>query len=157
MTIPLYPEIIYKGDLTPDSVGDAVDEKIEKIHKACKGWGTDELLVIKALAYCTPQERAQVAAKYEEVHGKDLKSVMKKECGRGDFGVALQLLSVPSDETECAIITEACQGAGTNELLLYSVICGRNNVEIDLLKKKFYKVRTFSASFEFVLQTGCLV
>lgn len=29
MTIPLYPEIIYEGDLTPDAVGEEVDEKIE--------------------------------------------------------------------------------------------------------------------------------
>jgi hypothetical protein len=140
MTLALYPEIIYEGDLTPDAVGAAVDDKIEKIYEACKGWGTDEIRIIKALAYCSPQERAQVAAKYEEVHGKDLKTVMKKECGKGDFGTALQLLAVPSDETECTIVKEACQGVGTDELLLCSVICGRSNLEIDLLKKKFYKV-----------------
>jgi hypothetical protein len=96
--------------------------------------------LIKALAYCSPQERAQVAAKYEEVHGKSLKKVMKKECGRGDFGEALQLLAVPSDEAESEIIKKSCKGLGTDELLLYPVICGRTNAEIDLLKKKFYKV-----------------
>ena len=110
MTIPLYPEIIYEGDLTPDAVGDAVDEKIEKIAEACKGFGTDELRLIKAIAYCSPQERAQVAAKYEEVHGKELKAVMKNECGKRDFGTALQLLAVPSDQTECDIIKMACKG-----------------------------------------------
>ncbi len=33
MTVPLYPEIIYEGDLTPDAVGDEVDEKIEVSSK----------------------------------------------------------------------------------------------------------------------------
>ncbi len=65
---------------------------------------------------------------------------MKAECGKGDFGMALQFLSVPSDETECDILKKACKGAGTNELLLYPVICGRSNIEIDLLKKKFFTV-----------------
>jgi annexin A7/11 len=97
--------------------------------------------LIKAVAYCSPEERAQVAAKYQAVHGKSLKAVMKSECGKGDFGTALQFLSVPSDETECDIIKAACKGAGTDELLLYPVICGRNNTEINLLKKKFFNVR----------------
>jgi len=96
--------------------------------------------LIKALVYCSPQERAQVAAKYEEVHGKSLKKVMKSECGNRDFGTALQFLAVPSDQGECDMIKKACKGIGTNELELYPIICGRSNTEIDLLKKKYYKV-----------------
>lgn len=96
--------------------------------------------LIKAIAYCSPQERAQVAAKYEQVHEKSLKDVMRSECGNRDFGEALQFLAVPSDEAECDMIKKACKGLGTDELLLYPIICGRNNAETDLLKKKFYKV-----------------
>ena len=29
MTIPLYPEIIYEGDLSPDDVGEEIEEKVE--------------------------------------------------------------------------------------------------------------------------------
>lgn len=65
---------------------------------------------------------------------------MKSECGKGDFGTALQFLAVPSDEAECDMIKMACKGLGTDELLLYPIICGRTNSEIDLLKKKFYKI-----------------
>ena len=139
MTISLYPEIIHEGDLSPDAVGPKIDEKIRKISEACKGFGTDELHLIKALAYCTPHERVQVATRYEEVQGKNLKKVLKSECGNSDFGRALQLLAVGPDETECDIIKAACKGLGTDELLLYPVICGRTNTEIDILKKKFYK------------------
>jgi len=141
MTIPLYPKIIYDGDLSPDAVGPQIDATVGKIHAACKGFGTDELRLIKALAYCSPHERVQVATRYEQVHGKQLKKVMKSECGNGDFGDALQLLAVSPDETECDIIKAACRGVGTDELLLYPIICGRSNTEIDILKKKFYKVR----------------
>jgi hypothetical protein len=141
MTLSLYPEIIHKGDLTPDAASKEIDEKINRIYEACKGFGTDELRLIKALTYCTPHERVQLAARYEEIHGKNLKKVMKSECGKKDFGTALQLLAVSPDETECDIIKAACKGLGTDELLLYPVICGRTNTEIDILKKKFYKVR----------------
>lgn len=140
MTIPLYPEIIYEGDLSPDSVGEEIDEKVERIYQACKGFGTDEMRLIKAIAYCNPQQRVQVAARYEETHGKNLKKVMKSECGNRDFGTALQFLACPSDEAECDMIKKACKGLGTDELLLYPIICGRSNKEIDMLKKKFYKM-----------------
>ena len=62
---------------------------------------------------------------------------MRKEC-RGDFGTALQFLGSPPDEAECDMIAKACKGAGTDEVLVYSIICGRTNEEMDLLKKKFF-------------------
>jgi hypothetical protein len=45
MTIDLYPPIIHAGDLTPDAAGSKVDSICEQIHKACKGFGTDEKYV----------------------------------------------------------------------------------------------------------------
>lgn len=38
MTIPLYPEIIYKGDLTPDAVGDEINGKIEVMDAGESFW-----------------------------------------------------------------------------------------------------------------------
>jgi hypothetical protein len=96
--------------------------------------------LIKALATCTPEERFKVYIRYKQVHGKDLKAVMKSECGSRDLGTALQLLAVPSNESECDMIMKACKGIGTNELLLYPIICGRSNKEIQILKKTFFDV-----------------
>jgi hypothetical protein len=42
MTLNLYPDIIHKGDLSPDAVGPAVEEACSEIHGACKGFGTNE-------------------------------------------------------------------------------------------------------------------
>jgi hypothetical protein len=94
--------------------------------------------LIKALAVLTPEDRCKVAVRYKETHGKELKKIMKSECGKGDFGTALQLLAVPSDEAECDMIKMACKGLGTDELLLYPIICGRTGKEIQILKKKFF-------------------
>jgi hypothetical protein len=98
--------------------------------------------LIKALSYRTPEERFKVAIRYKEIHGKDLKAVMKSECGKGDFGTALQLLALPSNESECEMIMKACKGIGTNELLLYPIICGRSNKEIQILKKTFFEMNS---------------
>lgn len=38
----IYPAIIHEGDLSPDDVGDEVDEICNAIAEAVKGWGTDE-------------------------------------------------------------------------------------------------------------------
>eukprot|EP00339_Tiarina_fusa_P022460 CAMPEP_0117003682 /NCGR_PEP_ID=MMETSP0472-20121206/4919_1 /TAXON_ID=693140 ORGANISM="Tiarina fusus, Strain LIS" /NCGR_SAMPLE_ID=MMETSP0472 /ASSEMBLY_ACC=CAM_ASM_000603 /LENGTH=357 /DNA_ID=CAMNT_0004704409 /DNA_START=63 /DNA_END=1137 /DNA_ORIENTATION=- len=145
MTIDLYPEVVY--DVTPD-IGGEIDEAVEKIREATKGWGTNEGALLRAMAYRTPEERCKVAIKYKETHGKELKAVMKSECGSRDFGTALQLLALPPDLAEVDIIRKACRGLGTDELLLYPVICGRSNKEIDQLKKKYFEV---SATDELLL------
>lgn len=64
--------------------------------------------------------------------------MMKSECGSRDFGTTLQLLAIPTHEMECDMITKACKGFGTNELVLYPIMCGRTNVEIEILKKKYF-------------------
>lgn len=59
---------------------------------------------------------------------------MESECGNKVFGTALQFLAVDPVHAECLMIEEACQGIGTKEMLLFSIICGRSNSEIELLK-----------------------
>jgi Annexin len=110
---------------------------LQGIYQACKGFGTDELRLIKELAVLSPEDRCKVSLRYKEVHGKELKDVLKREC-RGDFGEALQFLAVPPDVAECDMIKKACKGIGTDETLVYSIICGRSNKEMEILKKKFF-------------------
>lgn len=63
---------------------------------------------------------------------------MKKE-NRGDFGLLTQLLALSTPDAEAKIVRIATKGMGTNEKLLYSVICGRSNEEMEILKKAYYK------------------
>lgn len=139
MLLNLYPDFIHKNDLSPDACGREIDEACKRIHDACKGWGTNEGALIKALGSQNAENRCKIALRYRKLHDKELKAVIHSECG-GDFGTALQFLSVPTDEMECDMISRACSGLGTNELVLYPIICGRTNEEIDILKKKFYSV-----------------
>lgn len=85
----------------------------------------------------SPEDRCKVSLRYKEVYGKELKDVLAREC-RGDFGTALQFLAVPLDVAECDMIKKACKGVGTDETLVYSIIAGRSNREIEILKKRFF-------------------
>ena len=101
----------------------------------------------------TAEARAKISVRYKEMFGKDLKSVMKKECS-GDLGAALQFLAVSPEMAECDMIHEACSGIGTNEKILYPIICGRTNEEINILKKAYFKEYTKDLSVLIAKETA---
>jgi len=90
----------------------------------------------------TPEQRCKVPTKYKQKYGKELKDVIRSECGKKAFGQALQYLAVEPDAAECYMLKDACKGMGTNEKLLVSIICGRTNEEMDHLKKRFFDLFT---------------
>jgi len=140
-TISLYPQELYAEDLTPEC-GEEIDNICEEIHKACKGWGTSEKRLIEAIGNTTEYDRKLLSLRFEKTFGKDLKKYMKSECGNNGFGQALQYLSLGPVETECRMLKKAVDGLGTNEVMLYSILCGRSNEDMELLKKTYYKLYT---------------
>ena len=97
---------------------------------------------MKALGSQSPENRCKVPLRYKELFGKELKDVMKTECGSKDFGLALQFLAQNPVASECDMIMCACKGLGTKEKLLGTIICGRSNAEMTLLKKTFFDIHT---------------
>jgi hypothetical protein len=90
--------------------------------------------LLKAMGVMTPEVRCMVPIHYKELHGKKLVDVVKSECGNKELGTALQFLAVNPPEAECMMIDKACKGVGTDEYLLCTIISGRTNVEMELLK-----------------------
>uniref|UniRef100_A0A7R9ZI03 Annexin n=1 Tax=Pseudictyota dubia TaxID=2749911 RepID=A0A7R9ZI03_9STRA len=139
MSLNIYPEVTHcLAKSLALEYGPEIDAICDEIKAACKGWGTDEKRLIKAVASCDAETRTKVSRRYKEMHGKELTDLMRKEAG-GDFGRALQMLSVPPDVTEALIVRMATKGLGTSEKWLYPVICGRSNAEIEILKKAYFK------------------
>ena len=66
---------------------------------------------------------------------------MKKELS-GDFGMAVTCLAVPLDEAECYMLKKATDGIGCSVLIIYSVLCGRTNDELELINKNYFKLYT---------------
>lgn len=75
-----------------------------------------------------------IPIRYKQLFKKSLLDVIDNECGDKPFGTALQFLAVDPVEAECLMINKASKGAGTNELLLFTIVCGRTNNEINHLK-----------------------
>ena len=105
------------------------------------GWGTDEGGLIEALGMTTSGDRMTIPIKFKDIFDKDLKSLMEKECG-SDLGLALQYLAVSPVQAECYMLQKACDGIGTDDRLLYSILCGRSNKDMEQLKKTYYKLFT---------------
>jgi hypothetical protein len=137
MSRELYPEIVF--DDTIASEFDEVDDAVQAVADACDGWGTDEDALIECLATKTPEQRYQIYYRYEELRGENLSDRIDNECGEGNFGRAMELLSLPPDLAEAKMIKLACSGVGTDERVLFPLILGRSDREIDQLKKAYYK------------------
>lgn len=138
-TISLYPSVLYDEDLTPE-IGEDIDEKCEEIRGATKGWGTSEGRLVEALGNTTGEERKLISIRYEETYEKVLSEVMDSECGDNKFGTALQYTALGPVEMECRLLKDAVDGLGSNEIMMYSILCGRSNDDMELLKKTYYKM-----------------
>jgi glutamate formiminotransferase len=66
---------------------------------------------------------------------------MKKEFS-GDFGDAIRFLALRPDQAEAKMIKHATKGIGSSTNIIWSIICGRTNAEIDILKKSYYSLYT---------------
>lgn len=140
MTIPLYPPVVHQMKNMPHA-GAQVDELCEEIQAATKGWGANKQKVIDALATQDAPTRTQMYVRYKELYQQDLAQLMDKEFS-GNFGVALEFLALPPHYAECAMIRHACKGIGSNANIVWSIVCGRTNEEIELLKKTYFELYT---------------
>ncbi|KAF4388991.1 hypothetical protein F8388_026720 [Cannabis sativa] len=59
-------------------------EDAEILHKACKGWGTDEKLIINILGHRNATQRKQIREAYERLYEEDLIKRLESELS-GDF------------------------------------------------------------------------
>lgn len=140
VSIDIYPELAHEEDLSPDC-GVDIDEHAQAIYEACKGLGTDESKLIDAIGATTPEDRFKIALRFKDLYDKDLKDLMQSESS-GDFGLALKMCSYGPVEAECYMIKQACKGMGSRKDVLYSILCGRSNRDMELLKKTYYKMYT---------------
>jgi len=139
-TISLYPPLMYEEDKTPDC-GIEIDELCEQVKAATDGWGSDKKGLIDTFGSMTPEDRLKVSIRYKDLYDVELKTLVKKETS-GDFGMALKFCSFDPIVSECAMLKEGCKGIGSQKAILYSILCGRSNQDIELLKKTYYKTYT---------------
>lgn len=141
MPVALYPKVVRDNDLSPDHGGSEVDELCEQIYKATKGWGANKQKVIDALATQNGTTRYYMAIRYKELYNEELHVLMKKEFS-GDFGDVVKFLALPADKAECEMLHTALAGIGSSIRVVWSILIGRTNEEIERLKKTYFAMYT---------------
>jgi len=111
------------------------------IHQATKGWGANAQKVIDSLATKDADERLKLSRRYKELYDQPLDELMKKEFG-GDFKLGMTCLAMPLDDAECYMIKKATDGIGAHAAIVYSILCGRTNAEMNKIKKNYFKLYT---------------
>ncbi|CAI5700755.1 hypothetical protein KXD40_007145 [Peronospora effusa] len=122
----------------PVSYPPGTDSAVNEIFEATKGIGTKEKELNKALGGKTSTQRDFIAKRYQELHNQNLRDLLDDETS-GHYGFLLKLLASPLPEAEAGILHKATKGLGTKKHLIYPVVVGRTNTEINILKKTYYE------------------
>jgi len=116
-----------------------VNENVEGLYKAFKGFGKDSDAIISILSKNSGEQLQQIAIAYKTAYGEDLIKRLKSELS-GNFENLAVALCTPLREFEATCIRNACKGIGTNESELINILAGRTNQEIKEIKDAFKSV-----------------
>lgn len=105
------------------------NQDAETLHKAMKGFGTDEDIILDILAQRSNDQRQQIIRAYKTVIGKDLIDDLKSELS-GKFESLIVAILLPPARYDAKELHDALKGAGTSEDVLVEILASRNNAEI---------------------------
>lgn len=112
---------------------------VERIRKACKGFGTDEKAIIETLAPLDAFQINALSAAYISTTGKSLLSQLEGETS-GWFEGALRAKVLGPVGYDAWLVHRACDGAGTHEDILNEVLLMRTNQEMYTLKEAYRSI-----------------
>lgn len=142
-TTNIYPYIIYKetSKLSLD-FGIKIDEKCKAIFDECKGLRSHNNILIVIISSLTQEQRHKISIRYNEIYNQSLPYILKQKCVNTSYGIAMELLSLSPPDAESLLIRRVTHGLFTNKLILFSIICGRSNEDINILKNTYFNMYT---------------
>lgn len=72
-----------------------IESDVHALHKAMKGFGTDELLITSVLVQYSPRNLQKLKERYQEVHDRDLVEHIESEVSSDYAAMLMQLLNGP--------------------------------------------------------------
>jgi annexin A7/11 len=115
-----------------------VSHEVEVLVKAMKGFGTDELALIRVLAEPDPLQIALIRTTYNQKTGKKLDVEIAKEVN-GEFEEALLAIVRGPLDNDVHLLLTSMSGMGTKETVLIDVLLSRSNADINAIKTEYQK------------------
>ncbi|KAM7389070.1 hypothetical protein PAMP_023067 [Pampus punctatissimus] len=131
------PQKAYRGSVRP-FVNFNAKHDAEILHKAMKGIGTDEDVILMLLTSRSNDQRQQIKAAYKKAYGKDLVSALKSELG-GLFESLIVALMTPSVSYDASQLQKALKGVGTDDEVLIEILASRTDEQIKDIVKVYKK------------------
>ncbi|KAF1849166.1 Annexin [Cucurbitaria berberidis CBS 394.84] len=113
-----------------------VSRDVEALHKAMKGFGTDEKALIATLAKKDAIQINTIRTQYDQRLMKSLVKDLEKETS-GYFERGLVEIARGPLDSDCYNLMEAMKGMGTKEVMLDDILIGRSNADINAIKARY--------------------
>ncbi|KAL5818198.1 hypothetical protein ACOSQ3_022095 [Xanthoceras sorbifolium] len=115
----------------------SVAEDVERLHKAFKGWGTDEATIISTLAHRNAAQRLLIREIYKETYGEDLLKTLDKELSH-DFERVVLLWTLTPAERDAYLANEAVKLLTANKWVILEIACTRSSLELFATKQAYH-------------------
>ncbi|GAU99599.1 hypothetical protein RvY_10573 [Ramazzottius varieornatus] len=115
------------------------EDDARTLHKAMKGFGTDEIAIIGLLTTRTNNQRQIIANFYRDLFDKDLTKDLQGELSGTLRDVVVALMQTP-EVADAHYIHNAIAGFGTDEETLIEILCSRSNAEIRALRQAYEEI-----------------
>jgi len=106
------------------------------LYKAMKGFGTDEDKIIGVVAHRSSAQLMNVERKFQTLYGDSLSDWLRKELKGNLEKVVLGRFFGPRGY-QAMLLREAMAGAGTDETTLCDVICTKDKIEMEMVKRAY--------------------
>ncbi|XP_077434191.1 annexin A5a [Vanacampus margaritifer] len=127
----------YRGSVRPFVNFDAKHDA-DILHRAMKGLGTDEDVVLMLLAARSNDQRQKIKEAYKTAYGKDLLSALKSELG-GLFESLIVALMTPPVLYDATLLHKAIKGVGTDDDVLIEILASRSGPRLRDVVKVYKK------------------
>jgi hypothetical protein len=108
----------------------------EELHKAMKGMGCDDNVIVKIFGHRTFDERAAIKDQYKTMYGEVLEKRLISELS-GNMERVVVALCRDRFTYDAELLYESMKGAGTEESILIEIICTRLPEELAIIKDIF--------------------
>lgn len=119
-----------------DAPNFSAEADAERLRKAMKGAGTDEVTIIDIFTKRSAKQRLQVALFFKTMYGKDLLQDLKSETSF-NFKLLIEAMMHDTPHFEAWTLRRSMKGAGTDEQSLIEIICTKSNAEIRAMRAAY--------------------